>query len=83
MGDVFSAAAAPQIAVRVIGTGPIHQIDLIKNQKFLYTARPGAKEAGFEFTDQEFGAGESWYYVRVLQQDGQLAWSSPLWITKK
>jgi uncharacterized protein DUF3604 len=83
MGDIFSAAAAPQIAVRVIGTGPIHQIDLIKNQRFVYTARPGTKEAGFEFTDQEFGAGESWYYVRVLQQDGQIAWSSPIWITKK
>jgi hypothetical protein len=22
----------------------------------------------------------SWYYVRVLQDDGQLAWASPLWV---
>jgi hypothetical protein len=83
MGDIFTAAAAPRLIVRVIGTGPIQQIDVIKNRTFVYTARPGLKEAGFEFTDQEFGAGESWYYVRVLQQDGQLAWSSPIWVTKR
>jgi hypothetical protein len=82
MGDAFSSATAPQLSVRVTGTGPIHQIDLIKNQKFVYTARPGAKQAGFEFTDKEFGPGESWYYVRVLQSDGQLAWSSPIWVRR-
>ena len=68
--------------MRAIGTGAIKQIDLIKNQKFVYTTRPGTKEASFEFTDQELVRGESWYYVRVLQEDGQLAWSSPIWVTK-
>jgi hypothetical protein len=80
MGDSFASAAAPQLAVHVIGTGPILQIDIIKNQRFLYTTRPGAKEASFEFADREFGPGRSYYYVRVLQQDGQLAWSSPVWV---
>jgi hypothetical protein len=83
MGDIFEAASPPQLVVRAVGTGTIHQIDVIKNRKFLYTVRPGTKEAAFELTDQEFGPGESWYYVRVLQQDGQIAWSSPVWVTKK
>jgi len=83
MGDIFSASASPQFSVRAIGTGPIQQIDLVKNRTFVYTARPGVKEAAFDYTDQAFGSGESWYYVRVLQQDGQIAWSSPMWITKK
>ena len=24
---------------------------------------------------------ESYYYVRVVQMDGQIAWSSPIWVT--
>ncbi len=27
--------------------------------------------------------GESWYYVRVIQNNGQVAWSSPIWVTPK
>jgi Protein of unknown function (DUF3604) len=83
MGDAFAAAASPRFAVRVIGTGPIKQVDVIKNGKFIYNARPGEKQARFEMTDREFGSGESWYYVRVLQEDGQLAWSSPMWVKKQ
>ncbi|MGH9657045.1 MAG: hypothetical protein ACRD96_00790, partial [Bryobacteraceae bacterium] len=82
MGDSFTASTAPQIAVRAIGTGAIKQVDLVKNRRFVYTSRPGTKETAFEFTDREFGAGESWYYVRVLQEDGQLAWSSPIWVRR-
>ncbi len=80
MGDAFSSRTAPLLAVRAIGTGPIQQIDLIKNQAFVYTARPGTKEAAFEFRDNDFRPGKNYYYVRVLQQDGQLAWSSPIWV---
>ncbi|HZT30402.1 MAG TPA: hypothetical protein VFA33_10990 [Bryobacteraceae bacterium] len=81
MGDIFTAPGAPQFSVRVLGTGPILQIDLIKDRRFVYTTRPLTKDAAFEFADREFGGKESYYYVRVLQQDGQLAWSSPMWIT--
>jgi hypothetical protein len=83
MGDAFAAAESPRFAVKVGGTGTIRQIDVIKNAKFIYTARPGEKNARFELTDREFGPGESWYYVRVLQEDGQLAWSSPMWVKKQ
>jgi hypothetical protein len=81
-GDVFSSAKPPLLSVKAIGTGAIKQIDLISNKTFLHTVRPGQKQAGFEFTDLNQGRGESWYYVRVLQEDGQLAWSSPVWITR-
>jgi hypothetical protein len=68
------------LSVHAIGTGAIKQIDVVKNQKFVYTARPGAKDASFDYTDQDFGAGDLYYYVRVMQEDGQIAWSSPVWV---
>jgi hypothetical protein len=33
--------------------------------------------------DNSAGSGESYYYVRVEQADGQLAWSSPIWTRRK
>jgi hypothetical protein len=36
------------------------------------------------FTDADAPSGQtSYYYVRVEQADGNLAWSSPMWITYK
>lgn len=32
------------------------------------------------FTDRRDGEGADWYYVRVTQHNGQMAWSSPIWV---
>ncbi|MCC7340438.1 MAG: DUF3604 domain-containing protein [Bryobacterales bacterium] len=36
----------------------------------------------FTFEDEDEGKGENWYYVRVVQANGELAWSSPIWVEK-
>ena len=83
MGDIFSTSAQPRLLVKVLGTAPIRQIDVIRNNAYIHKTSPGAKEAGFEYVDNAALKGESWYYVRVEQADGQLAWSSPIWVTRK
>jgi hypothetical protein len=38
-------------------------------------------ETGFSFTDKPSGErDEDFYYVRVIQSNGQMAWSSPIWV---
>jgi len=38
----------------------------------------------FEFTDTvESHEDADWYYVRVIQTNGQMAWSSPIWVGKE
>lgn len=83
MGDVFRTTEAPVLEVKVIGTRPIARIVVIKNNEFIHTVEPGTKEAAFEYRDvaAQKGAGESYYYIRVEQSDGSLAWSSPIWVT--
>jgi hypothetical protein len=34
----------------------------------------------FEFTDKRGTEKTDWYYVRVVQSNGSLAWSSPIWL---
>jgi hypothetical protein len=69
--------------LKVIGTAPIKQIDVIKNNTYIHKVNPNRKEAALEYVDNSAAAGESYYYVRVEQSDGQLAWSSPIWTRRK
>jgi hypothetical protein len=82
MGDRFRLAKALPIRVHVRGTAAVDKIHIIRNGGVIYTHRPGAQEADFQFTDTDFGgAGSShYYYVRVEQTDGQVAWGSPMWV---
>jgi hypothetical protein len=83
MGDEVSTAK-PSMEVVVLGTGAIDKVDVLRNGKVVHTHRParGAPEARFNWQEP---AGEiatpSYYYVRVMQTNGQMAWSSPFWVT--
>ena len=39
--------------------------------------------AKFSYTDNNPREGENYYYVRVTQRNGQMAWSSPIWLRYK
>jgi hypothetical protein len=83
MGDIFDSSAQPRLIVKAMGTAAIEQIDVIKNNTYIYKVNPKAQEASFEYVDLAAQPGENYYYVRVQQADGQLAWSSPIWVRKK
>lgn len=82
LGDrLMGVAATPgTFAAVVIGTGPLKQVDVIRSNKVVYTVAGTGAEARFTYDDRERPADEAFYYIRVLQQDGQIAWSSPIWV---
>jgi hypothetical protein len=80
MGDDFTATTPQAIHVKVRGTGVIEAIHLIRDAKYVYKVAPGKQEAAFDFMDPAAGPGQHWYYVRVEQRNGELAWSSPIWV---
>ncbi len=41
------------------------------------------RDASFTWTEKEVPFGTTAYWVRVLQQDGAIAWSSPIFVTRK
>jgi hypothetical protein len=83
MGDEFKTNEAPLLNVHVAGTAPLAGIDVLKDSEVIETLRP-ADANGSEFQgkweDPKPQAGVHYYYVRVRQKDGQLAWASPMWI---
>ena len=83
MGEAFDAGAAPKFLVKAIGTASIDKIEIVRDGKFVFETRPAGPTAQFTWVDNEQRQGTSWYYVRVMQADGNLAWSSPIWVTLK
>ena len=83
MGEAFTTAAATlPLEVKIGGTAPIATVEVIKNNRIVYSAPGTGREITFAYTDRDAAPGESYYYVRVRQTDGQLAWSSPLWVRR-
>jgi hypothetical protein len=80
MGDIFSTSAPPALEIHAVGTGPLEEVDVLRNSEVVETFHPGGAEFKQAWTDPRPAAGTHYYYVRVRQKDGQLAWGSPLWI---
>ena len=79
-GDILEAPRDFKLSIKVLGTNPIRQIDIVKNNTFIHTAHPLAREFSLVFQDARVRPGGSYYYVRVIQVDDQMAWSSPIWV---
>lgn len=80
MGEELAADGPQRVLVRARGTDSIAAVHVIRDGAYVYRVAPGTPEAEFEFLDVDAPDGEHWYYVRVEQEDGEIAWSSPIWI---
>ena len=84
MGEIFTTTDKPTIKIGVRGTAPLHAVTVIRNEMDVQRFAPkGKKDLDVEFTDSDPVVGENRYYVRVEQTDGNMAWTSPVWVTYK
>jgi hypothetical protein len=82
MGDIFTTKEFPKLAIEAAGGQPLAKISIVRDNKYVYTNEPNARDVRREYTDMDVKPGEThYYYVRVEQSDGNLAWASPMWIT--
>jgi hypothetical protein len=84
MGGVLRVAdprAPREIHVSAVGTAPILRVDCVKGGELLFSVEgDGGDRMELRVEDTaEVQPGE-WLYARVVQADGGLAWSSPVWV---
>lgn len=77
------------------GTCPLKMVEIIRNGKVIHKYKPETYHLHFEYDDLEPlekvviappKKGDPhfvFYYIRVTQQDGNMAWSSPIWVDMK
>ncbi|MHC4873501.1 MAG: CehA/McbA family metallohydrolase [Planctomycetota bacterium] len=66
---------------QVVGTSTIEKVEIIKNNEVLYCEATGSTESKADYCDEAGIEKECYYYLRVTQENGEMAWSSPVWIT--
>lgn len=73
------AGDAVEVKIRVACPAEIDRVEVCRNNQFIYTKQADGTEMDLSFVDRNPLPGRSYYYVRVVQKDEELAWSSPVW----
>jgi hypothetical protein len=90
----LGAAGRRRFVLRVAGTHRLDAVELLRNNRVVFTAHPEGEDWQGEWTDgaplaplalAPTFAGDRpfvFYYLRVRQRNRQVAWSSPVWLTQ-
>lgn len=81
MGEVFETKDKPSLTYRILGTAAIKRVTIVRNEADLHIIDGGTTAVAGTWTDPAPIPGENRYYLRIEQVDGNMAWSSPIWIT--
>jgi hypothetical protein len=80
MGGEVSLCGSAEIKVEAAGTAPIQSVELIRDNKVIHHWQGSDEQVRLEYEDDMLSSGGNhYYYVRLTQVDGQMAWSSPVW----
>ena len=58
---------------------PIDRVEVCRDNRFVYVQNPTGGQADLTYVDMDPPKERCYYYVRVIQQDEEIAWSSPVW----
>ncbi len=82
MGEAFETAESPALTVKLTGTAPFAKVQIVKDNHYVYSTEPHTASVEFQWRDMAAEPGKtSYYYVRGEQQNGEIVWVSPMWIT--
>ncbi len=82
-GDELETSEIPTVKAVIRGTNDIKEVAVVRDNTYVHTRDGDGERMTFTFREQELDAGDHYYYVRVEQHDGNVAWSSPIWVTKQ
>jgi hypothetical protein len=83
--DIYEAKGSLlNINVSLYGTDNIEYTDLVKNGRILYSVKNCGTVCEFTYEDRAEGNeqfGHNYYYVRMKQENGGMAWLSPIFVS--
>ncbi|MGD9495311.1 MAG: DUF3604 domain-containing protein [Armatimonadota bacterium] len=91
VADRPELAQRREIEAFIAGEAKLAQVEVVRNNQVVHSYRPGGSETTLEWSDEEpleplaltpCDGRERFvfYYLRVLQSDGEMAWASPVWV---
>jgi len=79
MGSEIKHKGPRPIEVHAISEVPFASAEIMRNGDDIFHIEPHEKELKWEVEDKGT-KGSDWYYVRLTREDGENAWSSPVWV---
>ncbi len=70
-----------ELQAEIIGTAALSAIELVKNNREIATVSSADSRASVTLSDAEPARPGDYYYLRITQADGEMAWASPVFIT--
>ncbi len=74
-------AQAHRIEVMVCGTSRLTAVEVMRGRELIYAHTCYGATCRLDLMDEPEAGDANYYYVRVLQADGEMAWSSPIWVS--
>ncbi len=81
MGSLVATDDPPSIRAWAAGTAPIERLEIIRDDRLLHQFGGKGLIESLKISDDSIQPGRHYYYLRATQQDGEIAWSSPVWVT--
>ncbi len=78
--DLDDASEERVIRIHAIGERPIAYMRIVRSNETLFVRECSREEEYFEFRDTDPAEDGDFYYVRVVQEDEETGWSSPVWV---
>lgn len=79
-GDDVTANSLPEIKAHIQGAGPLKTVVIVRDNQYIYSINPKGTSFDLTYREPALPPGQHYYYVRLEQQDRNMAWSSPIWI---
>jgi hypothetical protein len=84
MGGVIRSTAFSeghhQIRVRVLGDEELQAVEILRGREVIHVETSFTSSLTIDIVDSPPPGSANYYHVRVLQLDGEMAWSSPVWV---
>lgn len=81
MGSAFSSAGAVTFRIAARGEAPFHSVEIVKNGEVVKMFTDPGIDATLEYVDPRRDSEQDYIYVRAIQKDAHMAWSSPIFIS--
>ena len=85
-GATAPLAGPPEVEISVKGQRPLEKVELLRNSRVIkeFPVSAGDKDFSLKYADPGYREEKDvlYYYARATQENGELAWSSPVWIDR-
>lgn len=84
MGGEAEYYSDPVIQFQAVGTAPIRLVELLRNNRVIQSWQDVGDTVSIDYRDRDLTTDfDRHYYVRLTQEDDQMAWTSPVWLERQ